>query len=145
RRFWRCASWRSARRRLTGSSTRQGSDYLRRWLLGLAQIGQDRVERAEALDGVVVGDGGGDDQILALLPVGRRRHLMPGRKLDRVDGAQDLVEVAARRHRIGEDQLDLLVRADDVDGADGGIVGRGAAFRTVTRCSRQHVVELGYF
>src|SRR5690606_10942942 len=51
---------------------------LRCRLPGLAEIRQDRVEGAEALDGVLVGDGGRDDDVVALLPVGGRRHLVPG-------------------------------------------------------------------
>src|SRR3546814_17810423 len=35
------------------------------------------------------------------------------RQLKRVDDTQDLVEVAARRRRIGDDQLHLLVRPYD--------------------------------
>src|SRR5215469_13996398 len=47
------------------------------------------------LPGFVVGDGPGDDHILALLPVHRRCDLVAGGELDRVDDAQHLVEVAA--------------------------------------------------
>ena len=59
-----------------------------------------------------------------LLPVHRRRHLVLGAELQRVDDAQHLVEVAADRHRIDQDQFDLLVGADDEDVADGLVVGR---------------------
>src|SRR4051812_25165711 len=53
-----------------------------------------------------------DDHIAALLPLRRGRDAVLRRQLERVDHAQHLVEVAARRHRVDEDQLDLLVRAD---------------------------------
>ena len=45
-------------------------------------------------------------------------------QLERVDHAQDLVEVPAGRHRVDEDELDLLVRADHEDVADGLVVRR---------------------
>ena len=50
--------------------------------------------------------------VVALLPVHRRRDLVFRGELHRIDDAQDLVEVPAGAHRIDEDQLDLLVRAD---------------------------------
>ena len=68
----------------------------------------------------------GDDDVLALLPVHRRRDLVLRRQLQRIDHAQHLVEVAAGRHRVDEDQLDLLVRPDDEHVAHGLVVGRGA-------------------
>src|SRR4051812_19065237 len=40
------------------------------------QVGLDRLVPWEPLRGLVIGDGGGDDHILALLPVGRRRDLV---------------------------------------------------------------------
>src|SRR5712692_626730 len=40
-------------------------------------------------------------------------------------------------------QLDPLVGADDEDGADGGVGGRGAAFAAAGLVGREHVVELG--
>ena len=46
-----------------------------------------------------------------------------GGQLDRIDDAQHLVEVAARRHRIDENELDLLVRPDDEHVPHGLIVG----------------------
>ena len=87
----------------------------------------------EGLLRLVVGDRAGDDHVLALLPVHRRRHLVLRGQLQRVDHAQHLVEVAARRHRVDEDQLDLLVRADDEDVADRLVVGR----RPVRRVARR--------
>ena len=50
-----------------------------------------------------------------------------GGQLDRIEQAQHLVEVAARAHRIEQHRPDHLVRADDVDGAHGRVVGGGAA------------------
>ena len=83
---------------------------------------------AEDLLGLVVGDRAGDDHVLALLPVDRGGDPVLGGQLQGVDHPQDLVEVAAGGHRVDQDQLDLLVRADDEDVADGLVVGRGADF-----------------
>ena len=73
---------------------------------------------------LVVGDRAGDDHVTARLPLRGRRDLVLRRQLQRVDDAQHLVEVAAGRHRIDEDQLDLLVRADHEDVAHGLVVRR---------------------
>jgi hypothetical protein len=59
--------------------------------------------------------------VVALLPVGGGGDLVFGGELHGVEDAEDLVEVAAGGHRITELQLYLLVRADDKDGADGGV------------------------
>ena len=75
-----------------------------------AQVGLDRGERAELLLGLLVGHGGDDDDVLAGLPVGRGGHLVLGRELQRVDDPEDLVEVAPGAGRVGEGQLDLVVR-----------------------------------
>src|SRR4030095_4340037 len=64
-----------------------------------------------------------NDHVLARLPVDWRSHLMLGSQLQRVDYPQHFVEVTARRHRIDKNQLDLLVRADDVNIAHGCIIG----------------------
>ena len=67
---------------------------------------------------------------------------MFGGQLQRVDHPQHLVEIAAGRHRIDDQQLDLLVRSNDEHVAHGLIVGRGARAR-VARCGgRQHSVKL---
>ena len=65
-------------------------------LLGDAEVGLERLVAGEPLLGVLVADGAGDDDVVTLLPVGRRRDLVLGVELQRVDDAQDLVEVAAR-------------------------------------------------
>ena len=55
---------------------------------------------------------------------------------------QNLVEVAARRHRVGQHELDLLVGADDEDRAHCLVQGRRAIFRGAGLLGGQHVVEL---
>jgi hypothetical protein len=65
------------------------------------------------------------------------------RQLQGVDHAQHLVEVPAGRHRIDEDQLDLLVRADDEDVPHGLVVGRRPLRRVTGGLGREHPVELG--
>ena len=67
-----------------------------------------------------------------------------GGQLERIDHPQHLVEVAPRRHRIDEDQLDLLVRADDEHVPHGHVVGRRPRLGIARRAGRQHVVELGH-
>src|SRR3954447_12188869 len=92
--------------------------------------------------GIIVADRAGDDHVLAALPVHRGRHLVLGGELQRVDDAQHLVEVAAGGHGIDQDELDLLVRADDEDVAHGLIVGGRAFCRVSQHRGRQHPVEL---
>ena len=93
-----------------------------------AQIGLHLLETLRIfLLRVFVGDRGRDDDVVALLPVHRRRDIVACGELQRVDHPQHLVEIAARAHRVGEDELDLLVGADDEDDAHGGVVGGGAA------------------
>ena len=48
----------------------------------------------ELVLGFLVGDRGGDDHVVAVLPVDRRGHLVAGGELQRVDHPQDLVDVA---------------------------------------------------
>ena len=65
------------------------------------------------------------------------------RELHRVEHAEDLVEIAARCHRVAQRQLDLLFGADDEDRAH-GLVGCGCAALGGSRLlGRQHVVKLG--
>ena len=84
--------------RATGSLT---SRDVRGLLVGLGRDPQVGLERLPALRelrlGVLVGDGGDDDDVLAVLPVHRRGDPVVGGELERVDDAQDLVEVAAGR------------------------------------------------
>jgi hypothetical protein len=68
---------------------------------------------------------------------------MRGGQLNRVEHAQDLVEIAAGAHGVAEGELDLLIGTNDEDGADGGVVGRCAAFAGFARLGREHVIELG--
>src|SRR5580704_13505935 len=79
--------------------------------IGFRRLPALRIE----LLGLVVGHRAGEDDVLALLPVRRRRHAVLGGELQRVDDAQHFVEIAPRGHRINQDQLDLLVRPDDED------------------------------
>src|SRR3954451_10087216 len=76
--------------------------------VGLRRLPALRIE----LLGFLVRHGPGDDDVLARLPVHGRGDPMLGGELKRVDDAQHLVEVAARGHRIDQDELDLLIRPD---------------------------------
>src|SRR5215831_5675125 len=66
------------------------------------------------LFGLFVGNGTGDNYVLALFPVNRRGDLVFGCQLKRVNHSEDFVEVAARCHGINEDQFDLFVWANDI-------------------------------
>src|SRR4051794_10197192 len=65
-------------------------------LLGLrddADVGPRLLPLAEDLLGLLVVDRAGDDHVVALLPLGRRGHLVLGGELQRVDDPEHLVEV----------------------------------------------------
>jgi hypothetical protein len=63
-------------------------------------------------------------------------------ELQGVDHPQDLVEVAAGRHRVDEDELHLLVGADDEHVADGLVVGGRPVGRVTGDVGAEHPVEL---
>src|SRR5450755_928191 len=86
-----------------------------------------------------------DDDVIARLPVRWRGNFVLCRELNRVDDAQDFVEVATGAHRIAELQLDFLVGAYDKNGAHSSIVGGGPAFRRASTLGWQHAVHLGNF
>src|SRR5262249_24873261 len=59
--------------------------------------------------GILVADRTGDDHILALLPVHRRRDSVLCGQLHGIDHPQHLVEVSTGVHGIDENELDPLV------------------------------------
>src|ERR1700691_5348015 len=73
----------------------------------VADVGLGLLPGAVDLLGLVIGDCTGDDNIVALRPVDWCGHPVVGRQLERVDDPENLIEIAARRHRVDEDQLDL--------------------------------------
>src|SRR5262244_3667863 len=77
-----------------------------------------------------------------MLPIHRRRYFVLGGELQRIDHAQHLVEVAAGGHRIDQNELDLLVRADDEDVAYGLVVGGRALRRVAGHGGGKHAVKL---
>ena len=70
------------------------------------------------------------------------RHLELRGKLERVDNAEHLVEIAAGGHRIDENELDLLVGPDDEDVAHRLIIGRRALCGVAIGGRRQHAPGL---
>src|SRR5215469_13605903 len=94
---------------------------------------------------LVVGYRASEDDVFTLFPVRRRRDAMLGSELQRVDDPQHFIEIAARRHRIDENKLDLLVRANHEHIAYRLVVGWRAAFRAAARARRQHAVKFGDF
>src|SRR3954447_5837160 len=115
----------------TGTTPRRRDPRLR----GLRDDADVRLGRLPAvrvlLLSLLVGDRAGDDDVVAGLPLRGRRDLVLRGQLQRVDYAQNLVEVAAGRHRIDEQQLDLLVRTNHEDVAN-SLVLRGRAPRGLT-------------
>ena len=85
---------------------------------GEAQVGLDGAELGEQLLGLLVLDGGVDDDVVAGDPVDGRGDLVLVAGDERVDDAQDLGRVAAGRRRVAEDGADRLLGVDDEDGAD---------------------------
>src|SRR4029079_19268078 len=64
-----------------------------------------------------------DDHVVALFPVDWRGDAMLRGELHRIDHAENLIEIAPGGHGIDQDQLDLLVRANDEDVTNRLIVG----------------------
>src|ERR1700683_2723554 len=61
----------------------------------------------------IVGYRSGDDDVLSRLPVNRCGDILSGSKLQRVERAQDFIEIATRAHRISQHQFYFFVRSDD--------------------------------
>ena len=61
----------------------------------------------------------GDHDVVAVLPVHGRRHAVLVGELEAVEDAQDLLEVPARRRRIGDHRANELLRVDEEDRPDG--------------------------
>ena len=80
----------------------------RLWLRGPAQVRLHRPIAGKYLVGFFIGDGSGDDDVIALFPVRRGRHAMLRGELDRIQHSNDLVEVAAGGHGIGQSKFDAL-------------------------------------
>src|SRR5581483_1646281 len=66
-------------------------------------------------------------------------------ELQRIDHAQDLVEVATCAHGIAELHFDFLVGANHEHGANRRVVVRSTSLRSVASSSGQHAVKLGDF
>lgn len=84
-----------------------------------AQVGLDDAEVGEELLGLVVADGGVDDDIVAWDPVDGGGDPVLVASLQGVDDTQDLLGVATGRGGVGQDGADGLLGVDDEDGADG--------------------------
>jgi hypothetical protein len=86
---------------------------------GEAQVRLHNAEVREQLLGLLVADGGRDDDVVAGNPVDRCGDPILVTSLQRVDDAEDLGGVAAGGRRVGEDGTDLLIGVNEEDGADG--------------------------
>ena len=90
------------------------------------RYGLDLIDVREACPGVLGGQRRRDDDPLADLPVRRGRERARVGDLEAVEGAEDLVEVASDRLRIGQRESDLVAAVDEEDGADrGGVASPG--------------------
>ena len=83
-----------------------------------------------------------DNHVVPLFPVRRRRYLVLPRQLDRVEHAQNLIKIPARRHGIRQRQLDPLIRSDHEYRPHRCILCRRPPVRRLPRIPRQHVVQL---
>src|SRR6266849_3802211 len=112
-------------------------------LLGDAQIGLGCFPTlGELLLRIFVADRAREDDVLSLLPVDGRRHLVLGGELNGIKHAQHLVEVSPGGHRVHQGELDLLVRPDNEHRAHRGVVRRSARLRIPGDRRRKHVVQL---
>lgn len=84
-----------------------------------AQVRLDDAEAREQLLGLLVADGGSDNDIVSGHPVDGGGDAVLVTSLERVDDAENLGGVAAGRGRVGEDGADLLLGVDEEDAADG--------------------------
>lgn len=84
-----------------------------------AEVRLDDAELREQLLGLLVGDGGVDNDIVTGDPVDGGGDLVLVTSLEGVDDAEDLGGVAASGGRVREDGADGLLGVDDEDRADG--------------------------
>lgn len=107
--------------------------YLKIWLRCRSKIRLDLVEALwEFFDCFFVGNARYDDAIVAVLPVGGGRDEMIARELERIEHAKDFIEVAPSTRWIGQTQLELLVRTNYENRANG---------HRVLSTRRNHIVE----
>lgn len=84
-----------------------------------SEVGLDDAELGEEVLGLVVADGGVDNDIVTGDPVDGGGDLVLVTGLERVDDAEDLSGVAAGGGGVGEDGSDGLLGVDEEDGSDG--------------------------
>lgn len=120
------------------SPDRSGADSLG-VSTGESQVRAHLAHVGELVLRVLGADGRRDDDILADLPVDRGGDALLVARLQRVDHAQHLGGVPARRRRVEHDEADRLLGVDDKDRADGE---GDALFVDVGQVLRvDHVVE----
>ena len=88
-------------------------------VLGVTQVGLQLAHLAKLLLGIFRRHRRRHNHILTNVPVDGSGHALPVCRLERVNDAQDLRRVAARRGRVQHGETDLLLGVDDEDGADG--------------------------
>lgn len=106
---------------------------------GKAEVRLDGLEAREEGGSLLVGDGGVDNDVVAVLPVGGGGDAVLVTELEGVNDTEDLVKVATGRGGVGEGEADGLLGVDDEDGADGEWDTLGIEVGQVLVI--QHVVE----
>ena len=77
------------------------------------------------------------------MPIDRRRDALAFGELHRIQQPKHFIEISPAAHRVKQHGTNFLIRANDIDSADGGIVGCGSALGTARFVGGQHIVELG--
>lgn len=105
---------------------REESLLLSRRIGGVTEVRLDGSVAREDLVGLLLGDGGNNDNVLSRLPVDGGGDSVLGSELQGNEHALDFVKVAASRGRVGQSKLKLAIRTDDENRANGeGVVGIG--------------------
>lgn len=106
------------------------------WLRGNPEIWLERFPAfRKAFFRLVIRKRGNDDHVIARDPIRRRRHLVPVGKLETIDRAQYLGEVAPSRCGVGQGQAHFFLWVDDEDRSDR---------ESVTGIWVEHSIELCY-
>ena len=92
----------------------------------VAKVGLDSSVAREDLVGLLLGDRGHNNDVLSRLPVDGSGNAVLGSELQRDEHALDFIEITASRSRVSQSKLELAIRSNDEDTANGeGVVSVG--------------------